>query len=75
MTTIWKSDTLMPPISKSYMTKNDYYMKIGDIIETLMSPKLETNCSFFDETDTEQIQKQTFSQHSTISPILHFHMN
>ena len=28
----------MPPISKSYMTKNNYYMKIGDIIETLMSP-------------------------------------
>ena len=28
----------MPLISKSYMTKNDYYMKIGDIIETLMSP-------------------------------------
>ena len=27
----------MPLISKSYMTKNDYYMKIGDIIETLMS--------------------------------------
>ena len=26
----------MPPISKSYMTENDYYMKIGDIIETLM---------------------------------------
>ena len=37
-TTIWKSDTLMPPISKSYMTKNDYYMKIGVIIETLMPP-------------------------------------
>ena len=30
----------MPLISKSYMTKNDYYMKIGDIIETLMSPIL-----------------------------------
>ena len=28
----------MPPISKSYMTKNDYYMKIGDIIEILLSP-------------------------------------
>ena len=27
----------MPPISKSYITKNDYYMKIGDIIEILMS--------------------------------------
>ena len=26
----------MPLISKSYMTKNDYYMKIGDIIEILM---------------------------------------
>ena len=25
----------MPLISKSYITKNDYYMKIGDIIETL----------------------------------------
>ena len=37
-TQIWKSDTLMPPISKSYMTKNDYYMKIGVIIETLMPP-------------------------------------
>ena len=37
-TTIWKLDTLMPPISKSYMTKNDYYMKIGVIIETLMPP-------------------------------------
>ena len=31
-------DTLMPPISKSYMTTNDYYMKIGVIIETLMPP-------------------------------------
>ena len=40
MTTIWKSDTLVPPISKLYITKNDYYMKIGDIIETLMSPIL-----------------------------------
>ena len=28
----------MAPISKSYMTKNDYYMKIWDIIDTLMSP-------------------------------------
>ena len=28
----------MPPISKSYMTKNDYYMKIGVIIDTLMPP-------------------------------------
>ena len=28
----------MPPISKWYMTKNDYYMKIGVIIETLMPP-------------------------------------
>ena len=28
----------MPPISKLYITKNDYYMKIGDIIDTLMSP-------------------------------------
>ena len=28
----------MPPIIKSYMTKNEYYMKIGDIIDTLMSP-------------------------------------
>ena len=28
----------MPLISKSYITKNDNYMKIGDIIETLMSP-------------------------------------
>ena len=27
----------MPPISKLYITKNDYYMKIGDIIEILMS--------------------------------------
>ena len=35
-TTIWKLETLMPLISKSYMTKNDYYMKIGDIIEILM---------------------------------------
>ena len=25
----------MPPISKSYMTKYDYYMKIGDIIEDI----------------------------------------
>ena len=32
----------MPPISKLYMTKNDYYMKIGDIIETLMSQISET---------------------------------
>ena len=30
----------MPLISKSYITKNDYYMKIGDIIEKLMSPIL-----------------------------------
>ena len=30
----------MPLISKSYITKNDYFMKIGDIIETLMSPIL-----------------------------------
>ena len=37
MTMIWKSDTSMPQISKLYITKNDYYMKIGDIIETLMS--------------------------------------
>ena len=37
---IWKLDTSMPSISKSYITKNDYYMKIGDIIETLMSPIL-----------------------------------
>ena len=28
----------MPLISKLYMTKNDYYMKIGVIIETLMPP-------------------------------------
>ena len=27
----------MPLISKLYMTKNDNYMKIWDIIETLMS--------------------------------------
>ena len=40
MTTIWKLDTSIPPISKLYITKNDYYMKIGDIIETLMSPIL-----------------------------------
>ena len=26
----------MPPISKLYISKNDYYMKIGDIIEILM---------------------------------------
>ena len=28
----------MPPISKSYISTNDYYMKIGDIIEILMCP-------------------------------------
>ena len=28
----------MAPISKLYISKNDYYMKIGDIIEILMCP-------------------------------------
>ena len=36
----------MPPISKSYMTKNDYYMKIGVIIETLM-PRFAYSSLFF----------------------------